>query len=143
MTTRNIIRNIYLYVVTLIGLVLIIIGTVDLIQMALKTWVFTLADQQYSYNTMPIAPYGLKTTEPDKLFVNSSTALTVEDKQAFEQWKIDYKAWQEQNAKVDPKKAQKQTDAVRDISMLLVGLALFLSHGYIVRKDRKIEIEKN
>jgi len=140
-STKNIIRNIYLYVVTLIGLVMLVIALVDLIQLGLKTWVFTLADSQDIYQTMPSNPYGIKNISTTNLQNATTTNLTIEDRQAFEQWKIDYKNWEENNKNIDQKVVQKQRDAVRDIALLFVGLGLFLTHGYVVRKDRKLELQ--
>ncbi len=140
-STKNIIRNIYLYIVTLIGLVMLVIALVDLIQLGLKTWIFTLADQQDTYQSIPTTPYGIKNISTTNLQNATSTNLTIEDRQAFEQWKNDYQNWETNTKNIDQKKAQKQRDAVRDIALLIVGLGLFLSHGYVVRKDRKLELQ--
>jgi hypothetical protein len=138
--TKTLIRNIYLYLATFVGLVMMIVASVNLIQLGLKTWVFPLAENQYDYNALPPTPYGIK--EPSKLTLQNSTttSLTIEDRQAFEQWKQDYKIWDDQNKKIDRKAVQKQYDAVQFSSLLFVGLIIFLSHGYILRRDKKQEI---
>ena len=48
----TLIRKIYLYLFSLIGLVLVVIGCVQLVNLGLKAYIFTAADQYYSY---PIA----------------------------------------------------------------------------------------
>jgi uncharacterized protein (UPF0248 family) len=55
---KNIIRTIYLYIFALLGLVLVIIGGVRFVDMGLKAFVFTKAEEEdkmmYSgYNQMP------------------------------------------------------------------------------------------
>ena len=63
--------------------------------------------------------------------------LSEKEIQLFENWKEDYKTWQERSKnteRINTIRTQKST--VRDISMLLVGLALFLSHGKIVIREK-------
>ena len=45
----SLIRKIYLYLFSLIGLVLVVIGCVQLVNLGLKAYVFTAADQYYTY----------------------------------------------------------------------------------------------
>ena len=47
------IRRVYLYLTSLIGLILVLIGTTQLVNLALKTWVFTKADDNF-YAGCPI-----------------------------------------------------------------------------------------
>lgn len=49
MNKYPLIRKIYLYLFALIGLVLITIGSVQLINLGLKVYVFTKADNYYNY----------------------------------------------------------------------------------------------
>ncbi|MEK7195457.1 MAG: hypothetical protein AAB655_02060, partial [Patescibacteria group bacterium] len=49
MNKYPLIRKIYLYLFSLIGLVLITIGTVQLVGLALKALIFTKADKFYEY----------------------------------------------------------------------------------------------
>ena len=46
MEKHSLIRTIYLYTFSLIGLVLIIIASVNMINLGLKTFIFTEADQE-------------------------------------------------------------------------------------------------
>ena len=53
----SLIRKIYLYLFSLIGLVLVVIGCVELVNLGLKAYVFTSADQYYSYPVAaPVEP---------------------------------------------------------------------------------------
>ena len=49
------IKRIYLYLVSLIALIIIIIGAQSLIDIGLKTWVFTKADNDF-YNPRVVCP---------------------------------------------------------------------------------------
>jgi hypothetical protein len=134
---KPIIRNIYLYLVTLIGLIMIVIPSVDLIKIGLETWVFPLAAEDEYYNNRIPEPYGIR----NKIDINSTEPtetikLTEEEQILLEEWKTEYKAWQENEKNKDWKAIRRQQSTVRDISTLLVGLALFLSHGRIVRKEK-------
>ena len=62
------IKKIYLYLVSLVSLIIIIVGTIMLLNMALKTWIFTKADNDYySYQLCPA-----EVTNPDGTTVKGS-----------------------------------------------------------------------
>jgi hypothetical protein len=122
MTKITIIRSIYLYVVTLIGLLMIVFPVASLIDTSLKTWVFPNADE--SYYECPInAP---RPVSPE---LKEQTTLTPEEEQV----------WCEKNREVSKKGdvRRRQANAVRNISFLIVGIPLFLFHFKIVQKERK------
>lgn len=138
MDRKNLIRNIYLYLVTLIGLMMIVIPTVDTIKLSLETWVFPMAtEQEYYDERFPPIPVGLEMNEPEKLMTQNPEELTVEDRELFEQWKQNYEKWQIDQESGKRIIIQRHRSLVRDISTLIVGLILFISHGYILRKDKK------
>ena len=90
------IRKIYLYLFTIVGLSLIVIGAVKLIDLGLKMTVFKQADsQQYSYQKMPLsAP--ISEQKLDNIVSGQGNAqLTEEEKAQIQRWLADYKAWQE------------------------------------------------
>ena len=135
---KPIIRNIYLYLVTLIGLLMVVIPCVDLIKLGLETWVFPLAAEDEYYNNRMPEPYfgknhnfNIDSDEPI-----TTLKLTEEEQIIFEEWKTDYKNWQETEKNRDYVAIRRQKSTVRDIATLLVGLALFISHGRIVRKEK-------
>jgi len=137
----EIIKNIYFYLVSLIGLILIVISIGQLVSLGLKTWVFTSADGD-RYMSRPPAiyleqSYELKTAE-NLIECSEKCSLTNEQKTALDNWTKDYKYWQE-NEKDQSKyiKANRQRDAVRGISMLIVGIPLFWLHWRIIRKKNK------
>jgi hypothetical protein len=108
-------RNIYLYVVAIIGLVLIIIGSVSLLNLGLRTYIFSKADYPCDY----ARPLIEKT--PD------GTSLTPAEQEA--QRKDNERICLEQRS------SEKQRSAANAIAMLLVGIPLYSYHWSVVRKE--------
>lgn len=137
---KEIITNIYLYLVTFIGLLMIVIPSVDLLKIGLQTWIFPLASEdEYGYDRKPPEPYMIKgeTTPIDNTKVEK-IELNKSDLEAFNQWKVDYANWQKNQENLDVVTIRAQKDLVRDISTLVVGLALFLTHGLAIRKKKDV-----
>lgn len=112
-----IIKNIYLYIVSLVALLMVVFSVADVINIALKTYIFTKADQSsYSYppSVCPEAAPG--DTSTDK---NATPCVT-----QAQQEKMD----------ADNLEAQRQNSLVHDISYILVGIPLFLYHWGVLRK---------
>lgn len=135
---KEIIQLIYLYIVTLVGLFMIVIPSVDIIKNGLEKWVFPLAYQdEYNYRVYPPEPYPIKErilTEETKPI--GDIKLTKDEVNMLEKWKAEYKSWEEKDKNKDYVSIRMQQNMVRDISILIGGLALFLSHGYILRKKK-------
>lgn len=131
------IRTIYLYLFTLVGLTLLIIGTVRFLDMGLKAFIFTQAEeQQRLYEKQPPVPFALEKVEQIAKDQTSVT-LSQEEKSALKQWLIDYQNWQEQSAKIDPITSQRHRDASINLSMILIGLPLYFYHWRLIRKETK------
>jgi len=122
------IRSIYFYAVSIIALFMLVFSAVDLINIGLKTWVFKNADPSYSvcipgnsgtYNG-PMIP---ASTDP-----NIKTQPTGPTQAECD---LQNKQNQENISR------QNQSSAVRDLSLLLVALPLFLFHFRIVQKEWK------
>lgn len=126
-TRYPLIRTIYLYIFSLLGLTLITIGTVRFVNMGLKMFVFTQADedQRYMYEP-PMMPY-------------SAPMMDRGGKRApeQEQWTEEYKRWQEKRANVDRLAVRRHQDASINIALILVGLPLYLYHWRIIQKETK------
>ena len=142
---RNpIIRTIYLYLFALVGLIMVVIGFSMLINIGLKTWVFTKADEQPQYVSMPVAPVLEKS--PDVKTVESlvtcsdKCSLTEDQKTQLNQWLKDYQEAQN-NQKLqnnfDYRSQQRQRDAAQAIAFILVGLPLYLYHWTVIKRDVK------
>jgi len=116
------IKMIYFYLVALIGLLMVAFSSADLVNIGLRTWVFPKADlNQYPQPTcsdMVVkaldaaetdAQYQARLTDCEKTRISDDEARAI----------------------------QKQKDAVRDISFIVVGIPLFLYHWIVIRKDRR------
>jgi len=137
---HSLVRTIYLYLFTVVGLALIVSGAVRFLDMGLKMFVFTKADdidkiqQRYSYpaysTIMPIE-------KMQQLQTSTTTELTSEERAVLKSWLDDYKKWQEETGKIDYLASQRQKEASNNLAMILVGLPLYLYHWGIIRKETK------
>lgn len=120
MNKHPLIRKIYLYIFTLVGLALITIGCVRLVGLGLKTYIFTKADIYIEY---PIArPIKIAPVEGDKTEeLQQPTKEEVEEYQNKQQT------------------ANRQRDAAESLAMLIVGLPLYFYHWSVIKKDKKEE----
>lgn len=134
------IRKIYLYLFSLVGLTLMVISDVQLVNLGLKLTIFQEADkQQYSFEKMPTTS-PLTMDQINKVAGSVTTIeVTAEQKLQIQQWLADYKSWQEQQKSFDPLKAAHQRDASVALSMLIIGLPLFLYHWGVIRRESKKE----
>lgn len=128
---KMLIRTIYLYLFALIGLVLLVIGSVGFVNMGLKTWVFTQADQQrYLYEQPMVYPVAKLENARD------NNDLTEADREEIRKIIDDYNAAKEKNAKIDVVASQRQSDAAQNLALIIVGLPLYLYHWRLVKKDK-------
>jgi len=110
------IRKLYLYLASLIGLIIIIIASVNLVNLGLKTWVFTKAEDDF-YNEcerlVPLKEGREEAVEPDP-------AKCEEQKQ-------------------ERKTAGRQRDAATAVSMTVVGVPVWYYHWNKVKADKERE----
>lgn len=132
------IRTIYLYLFSLVGLFILFFGCLGFVNMALKAWVFTQADEQQRIwdKQPPMMPIASKL---DVMAGNSQNTadLTAEEKALLKQWIEDYSAWKERSDALDPVVAQRHRDAAQNLAFIIVGLPLYLYHWGIIRQDNK------
>ena len=132
------IRTIYLYLFAIIGLVLVVIGSVGFLNMGLKAFIFTKAEEeQRMYEKQPTMPYQLDMVKNAETLSADKTNLTEEEKTLIRQWLADYKNWQDTSAKIDTVTAQRHRDAATNLAMILVGLPLYLYHWGVIKKETK------
>ncbi len=129
---KNTIRQIYFYAATLIFLIMTVVATISLLNLALKTYVFPKADMAYGQTCdenggMYYAPKPVR-TEGDP----EPAALTAEEKAAN-------KATCEKGLE-DQRTAQRQNTLVQYLSMLAVAAPLFWLHFKWVQKERETEL---
>ena len=128
---KELIRTIYLYAFSLLGLVLLIIGSVGFVNMGLKAYVFTQADQQrYIYDV----PTPMPAANLEKL--QDSRDLTETDREEIRKIIDDYNVQKEKNAKIDIVASQRQSDAAQNLSLIIVGLPLYFYHWRLVKKEK-------
>lgn len=113
-----IIKNIYLYLVSFVALMMVIFSTADIINIVLRTYVFTKADKNfYSYPEPACTPPTATDTPRGKELGPPCVNEEIRKKQ-----------------ETDNMSAQRERDLVRDISFILVGIPLFLYHWGVVRR---------
>jgi hypothetical protein len=145
---RNpIIRTIYLYLFALIGLGMLVVGASMLINIGLKTWIFTRADQVDVYNQpMPLYLKDPSVASVEDLKICADKCqLTKIQKEQIANWLIDYENWQEneKNRGADYYLIRnRERQASTAISLILVGLPLWLFHWAIIKKDLRNKKEE-
>lgn len=134
------IRTIYLYTFSLVGLVLVVIGSVQLVDMGLKAWVFTRADEeQRIWQKQPPMPV-VAEKRIEAITQNSKeVTFTDEEKTAMGEWFVTYKNWKTQQEKFDPIISQRQRDEASALSFILVGLPLYLYHWRVIKREKSEE----
>jgi len=138
MKSNPIIRSIYLYIFTILGLVLMTIGGVRIMDMGLKAFVFTQADQEerleYPFMEPPMKPILEQNINNEDA---KSVTLTDAEEAQLKNWFAEYKNWQEKRSKINFVKPRRHRDAASSLSMILIGLPLYLYHWTIIKKETK------
>jgi hypothetical protein len=113
-------RKSFLYIFATVGLVLCIIATVSLINLGLKTYVFTKADypcyRPYGPEIMIKDPNGAELSQEEKDRANAEAERQCADQRA----------------------SDKQRQASNAIAMLIVGLPLYAYHWITIRKEKQV-----
>ena len=137
MENHPLIRKIYLYGFALLGLVLLVIGSVGFVNMGLKAFVFTHADEyqrqtskQFPYPACGIEKYATATTSKTTL------VLTEEEKATFTNFLVDYKNWKD-SPQIDYVTSQRHQDAAMNLALILIGLPLYLYHWIVIKRENK------
>ena len=113
-------RKTFLYIFATVGLVLIIIGTVSLINLGLRSYVFTKSDYPCYFDRYSM-PAPVK---------EGDTELSEEEQE---------KRRQEQEKQcIEQRVSEKQRQASNAIAMLLVGIPLYGYHWYTIKKDNLV-----
>lgn len=101
-------RLLYLYLFSFVGLLIVVIGSIQMVDLGLKTFVFKNADNFYGYS-MPISK-----TDPNYISPEEQ------------------KKQQEQQTR-----SQREQQLVNSISMIVVGLPLYLYHWKTIQVESK------
>lgn len=140
MKKYTLLRKIYLYTFSLIGLIMVVIGAVRFIDMGLKTYVFKLADEQERVQwARPVmipeyAKYKFENAE-----IKEDIKLSQEEYDQMKAIIEEYKIIEKEKGEIDPVIARKHRDAANSLAMILIGLPLYLFHWLTIRKELKKE----
>jgi hypothetical protein len=100
---------------------IIVFSCGNLIYISLKMFVFTKADYVSYYYKNPECDLTVPNTEVKKLSAEDCARQEAENKKRAD----------------EERDARRQDDLVRDISMILVGLPVFITHWLAIRKREK------
>ena len=137
MKKYTLVRTIYLYIFALLGLVLLIIGSVNFLNMGLKAFVFTQADEESRIFSKQIPIPTIPRIESIKQGIEEGKdiCLSAEEKASVESWLVDYNNWKESVSKIDPITSRRHRDASINLSLILIGLPLYLYHWRIIKRE--------
>lgn len=134
---HTLVRAIYLYIFAILGLVLVIIGSVRLIDMGLKTFIFKGAEapeQFYNrYTCQSSLPFPVEKMQS----FQTADDLTVDEKATLKTFLENYEKCQEQGAKIDYLSSRRQQEASSILAMIGIGLPLYFYHWGIIKKETK------
>lgn len=135
-TKGSMIRRIYLYVAALIGLSVFLIGAGNLIDLVLKTYVFTQAEQEDAY-------YMKRPPVDESIYAKIGDSdvekleLTETEKIMLKQSLKDYQQWEQDGKNIDPLTSRRHRRAANGIAMVLVGIPMYIAHLMIIRKEKQ------
>lgn len=135
----NWIRGVYLYLFALLGLVLITIGSVQLVGLGLRTFILTEADAEMRMHYAPEPPLRISRDPIERLPADTTldtATLDAATRRALQSWAEEYERSAEVRATIDPVRSRRQRDAAGAIALLLVGLPLYMYHWRIIRRER-------
>ena len=131
---KNTIRQIYFYAATLIFLMMSVVATVSLLNLGLKTYVFTKADMAF----------GQRCDDAGAMYYAPKPALAPGETQpAVKELTSEEKAARKVQCEKDlaeQKSGERQRDLVQNLSMLIVAAPLFWVHFKWVQKERETEL---
>lgn len=122
METKNIIRNVYLYLVSAVTLFMLMFAFVSLVNLGLRTWIFPKADENLYY-AKPVSEYCV----PDK--DGKQLCPSAEERAKLEA--------QDKERQAEEQTRQRQRELVQNFSMIIVAGPLFVYHWLVIKKDRK------
>lgn len=129
------IRTLYLYLFALIGLILIAIGSVRLVDMALRVTLFTGADAEQRIASPPPAPP--VRIEEARAEAAGDSALTPDERAQLRTWLEERDVWEDEWRAVDRVRARRHRDAANALAFLIVGLPLYLYHWRTIRRESR------
>lgn len=130
--SHQVIRPTYFYIASLVGIVMIIIFGSMLINLGLRTYIITGADDSQSDSRYPVDVYsGTATNMASVKNCQTDCNLSDEAVALSDKFSEDYDTWQNQ----DTSSGHKQDEAANEIAFLLVAIPLFWYHWSVARKE--------
>jgi len=144
MNKYPLVRTIYLYLFALVGLTLLVIGSVRFVDMGLKAFIFTKADEEQRLNYIqPSSPYPIEKFQSITQSPETTVTLTESEKVSLQMWLADYESWKKRRDAIDPILSQRQRDASFNLAMIIVGLPLYLFHWWLIKKETRQREREN
>ena len=143
MSSVSWVRTVYLYLFALVGLAITVIGATMLVNLALKAWIFTEADSNnYYYVERPPSLVFDKDVETVEALKDCGEDCALSDTQLkqIDSWLAEYQWWLEntkEEQQVDYRKQQRQRQASTALSMIIVGIPLYMYHWTTIKRDRR------
>ncbi|MFH1193144.1 MAG: DUF5671 domain-containing protein [Candidatus Jorgensenbacteria bacterium] len=122
MERKELIRTIYLYLFSLVGLVLVIIGLVQFVDLGLKAYVFTKAEEVIVYPEYP--------AKPIPSAINKSESEPTAEELA--QYRTAQEATQRQQ-----NESNRARTASNALALIIIGAPLFAYHWRIIQRDKR------
>lgn len=120
-------RQLYFVLSSLLGLVLIVIGATTLLNNVLQQSYF----KPQRYPEMPPTNMAAE----DALRYAQRSDLPADQKQVMAAWTKDYESWKARQASYDPEAEQRKRALANGITLLLVGIPVFVLHAPFVFRD--------
>ncbi|HCU71110.1 MAG TPA: hypothetical protein DIC35_05175 [Candidatus Moranbacteria bacterium] len=126
----KIIRTTYLYLAIIISLIFTGVGVGTLINTALKTYVFPKAEKgEYNQCNQQPPVYALERK-------GMMSVATEDQKMQLENLLRDYEEWKKSNTGEECYSAQRQSNVVDSLTMIMVALPILIVHALIIKKDK-------
>ena len=127
---------IYLYTFAMLGLVLLTIGGVRFLDMGLKVYVFTKAEEQERiiYKQPAYAPFPVERIQEIE---KGETELTAQEHESLKRWLVEQENWERRNEEINPVTAQRHRNASFNLALILIGMPLYFYHWRVIKKDNE------
>ncbi len=137
--TADIVRRVYLYLVSFVTLLGLTLGVAGVLNIGLRSLVFTKASYANNQgNGLPVpsmiskAPVAEGTVQP-LLTCSGGCTLTQEQKDSIAQWERDYQVWRRSS----DEGTQRASQLITSLSFLIIALAVFIPHWLLVSRDKR------
>lgn len=113
----------YFVLATLLGLILVVIGSVSLVQLGIKE---ALGVKSYPYFNAPYPDLGERFPGEKSL---DQSELTAEQQQRLADWSAQYDKWKAEEAAYNNQDQERRREIASSLAMLIVGLPVFGLHA--------------